>query len=115
MYVTRREIHYYDSMNGGGKKFLEGTKKWLVDEYKDKKNGIYDVSNWVLKDREENIPQQANGVDCGMFTTICADFLSDDLPLNYTQTDMAFFRRKVTSSILRGSLDYPILDNIKPF
>ena len=95
-------------MNGNGKRFLEGAKKWLIDEYKDKKNGIYDVSNWLLVDKEKNIPQQANGVDCGMFTTICADFLSDDLPLKYGQTDMPFFRRRVTASVLNGSLNYPV-------
>ena len=107
VYMTKKEIHYYDSMNGNGMRYMENMKKWLVDEYKDKKNGIYDVSEWSLINCE-NIPQQRNGVDCGMFSTIIADFLSDNLPLNYGQEDMIFFRKKVAASILRGKLDYPI-------
>ena len=108
VFVARKEIHYYDSMNGDGKKFLNGMKKWLVDEFKDKKQGEYDVSNWNTYDRENNIPQQKNGVDCGMFSTICADFLSENLPLDYGQSDMPFFRKRVAASILNGTLNYPI-------
>jgi sentrin-specific protease 1 len=80
-----------------------------VDEARDKK-GIanYDVSDWKLIDREPNVPQQMNGVDCGAFTVMCADFISDNLPLDYEQEDMLFFRRKITADILRGSLRYTI-------
>ena len=38
------------------------------------------------------MPQQCNGVDCGVFTTMCADFISDDLPLNYHQSEMSHYR-----------------------
>ena len=54
------------------------------------------------------MPQQVNGVDCGLFACMCADFLSDDLPLRYSQNDMAFFREKMCADILRGSLAYPV-------
>ena len=108
IYITKREIHYYDSMSGSGMKYLEGMKRWLKDEHFDKKKEELNVENWILKDREKNIPQQRNGVDCGMFSIICADFLSDDLPLTYGQKDMPSFREKVAASILSGQLDYPL-------
>lgn len=110
IYVQIKRIHYYDSMSGSGKRYLEAAKRWIVDEAKDKK-GIndYDVSDWVLVDREPNVPQQMNGVDCGVFTTVCADFVSDNLPLDYEQDHMPFFRRKIAADILRGSLRYNFL------
>ena len=47
--------------------------------------------------------------DCGVFTVMNADFISDDLPLShYSQRHASLFRRKMTAAILRGSLDYPL-------
>ena len=107
IYVQRKEVHYYDSMSGPGKKYIEGVLRWVADEAKDKQ-GIdnYDTSDWQTFDREAHVPQQHNGVDCGVFTSICADFVSDDLDLSYSQTNMLHFREKICMDILRGSLNY---------
>ena len=74
------------------------------------KKGIADYStdDWQTFDREVHVPQQGNGVDCGVFTCICADFTSEDLPLRYSQDDMLFFREKICADILRGNLTYPV-------
>jgi sentrin-specific protease 1 len=107
IYVQQKRIHYYDSMSGSGRRYLEGALRWLVDEALYKKSiRDYDVSDWTLVDREPHVPQQINGFDCGVFTIMCADFLSDTLPLNYSQEDVSFFRRKIAADILRGSLNY---------
>ena len=108
IFMAKKEIHYYDSMSGDGKKYLEGMKKWLIDEYLDKKKGEFNIENWILIDREKHVPQQQNGVDCGMFSIVCADFLSDDLPLDYAQQDMPFFRKKIAAAVINGSLDYEL-------
>ena len=109
VYIQRKEIHYYDSMSGPGKKYIEGVLRWLQDEAKDKKGtDNYDTSDWATFDREPFVPQQQNGVDCGVFTTVCADFVSDDLELMYSQGDMPFFREKICADILRGSLLYAV-------
>lgn len=107
--MTKKEIRYYDSMSGSGRKYLEGMKQWLMDESMDKKKVPLCMQDWVLIDGEKNIPQQKNCVDCGMFSIIGADFLSDDLSLQYGQKDMPFFRNKVAAAIIGGSLSYPIL------
>jgi len=50
---------------------------------------------------------QQNDVDCGMFTIMYADFLSDDLDLRaFGQEDIPTYRRKTIAAILRGYLDY---------
>jgi len=55
-------------------------------------------------------PQQgSNCTECGVFATIIADFLSDDLPLEQIQLkDMPHFRYKIGAAILRGELNYKI-------
>ena len=107
--IEKKSIQFYDSMNGGGRIYLEGIQKWIVDEGKAKKDMIIDPNDWKLLSHQENVPKQKNGYDCGIFSCICADYLSDDLPLQcYSQDDMTMFRRKIGAAILRGSLDYTI-------
>lgn len=106
VYMAKQEIHYYDSMSGGGRRYLESIRRWLEDESRDKKKKEYDTSHWKLIDRENHVPQQQNGVDCGMFSIICADFLSDDLPLDYEQSEMRTNRYRVATAIMKGKLGY---------
>ena len=75
--------------------WLKGALQWLVDEARVKKGFVLDSSEWKLVHRENNLPQQEKGYDCGVFAIMCADFLSDDLPLSYTQKDVPFFRKKM--------------------
>ncbi|RYY81263.1 hypothetical protein EON63_15820 [archaeon] len=56
----------------------------------------------------QSCPQQENGFDCGVFTIMAADFLSDDLPLEYDQNEMEERRYRIAQYILKGSLPYPI-------
>jgi Ulp1 family protease len=94
-------------MNGAGTKYLEAAQRWIVDEAKAKKNMIIDPNEYKLVKKQLSMPQQNNGYDCGVFSTMCADYLSDDLPLNcYSQTEMNMFRVKIGAAILRGSLNY---------
>ena len=62
MYMQKREIHYYDSMSGGGQFYLNGVLKYLEDEHQNKKGTPFDKTGWRLIDREAHVPQQNNGV-----------------------------------------------------
>jgi Ulp1 family protease len=81
--------------------------KWLNDESLDKSDISYETNDWTLI--HDTVPQQKGSVDCGVFLTICADFLSDDLPLIYTQQDMDSFRKKIGTFIIKGTLGYPLI------
>lgn len=108
VFIVKKEVHYYDSMSGSGRKYLLALQQWLKDEAKDKK-GVEDLdtSDWKLLDREPGVPQQSNGYDCGVFSIMCADYLSDDLPIgSYSQSEMPSCRVKIGCSILRGSIPY---------
>ena len=109
--MIAKEIHYYDSMGGYGKKYLNTMLKWIIDEAKEKYNMIIHENEYKLISNHSDNPQQRNGFDCGMFTIICSDFLTDSLPINeksYNQSKMSYFRNKVMIDVLTGSLNYPI-------
>jgi sentrin-specific protease 1 len=112
VYIREREIHHYDSCGGSGiDKYLKHILRWLKDESNEKYANQYVINNkdWKLIDREANVPKQNNGCDCGMFAVLCADFLSDDLPLDdsYHQSEIIGYREKHCAAILRGYLPYP--------
>ena len=110
VYPQLKQIHYFDSMGGNGDFFLKGLRQWVMDEARTKKNQILDPSEWTLINHRHECPQQGNAVDCGVFTIICADFLSDNLPIDessYSQARMPFFRLKIGCDILKGILAYP--------
>ena len=108
VYMDEKRIHYYDSKCGAGMQQLEGLKKWIADEARSKKKMELDMTEWVLISEEAAVPQQTNGVDCGVFTIVCADFISDVLRLSYSQKDMSTFREKIGTDIIRGKLTYDI-------
>ena len=82
--------------------------RWL----KDRAEGYlidhnYDTQAWTLEHMNK-IPQQRNGFDCGMFVINFCDFLSDDLELTFSQSNMEEFRLKTVLRIINGDLGYPL-------
>lgn len=106
IYMQKKEIHYYDSMSGSGTVYLNAAERWIIDEGREKYSMTIDKSEWKKFSQENHVPQQRNGFDCGMFTIMCADYISDDLPLTYSQAEMSEYRLKVGAAILRGGLTY---------
>jgi Ulp1 family protease len=104
--MSKKQICYYDSFHSKGERYLTGLLKYIVDEGKDKHNMTINESEWSFISGDSTTPLQTNGYDCGVFSVMCADFLSDDLPLSYNQSEMNFFREKICADILRGELTY---------
>ena len=75
----------------------------------------FDESEWeTYSNPIELTPQQPNGFDCGVYTTMFADFITDDLPLQFDQKSAVnLFRRKICAAVLRGTIDYPLPVNWK--
>lgn len=101
-----KEIVFYDSMSGSGMRHLRSIMQWLVDEAVDKGKPPINPEEWTLIDHPPNVPQQKNGIDCGVFTCVCSDFLADDLPLSYSQENIPYWRNKIACDILRGNILY---------
>jgi len=106
IYIQRQEVIYYCSMHGNGEKYLVGLKKWLQDTYLQFGVENEDWSLWSFTE-DRSCPRQTDGFNCGVFVCMFCDFLSDNLSLNFTSSDVkVYFRSKLGIDILRGELSY---------
>ena len=61
IFMEEKKIRYFDSMGGSGRAKLKGLLQYLKDEWKAKKGGEMDVSDWELVDCTDDTPRQMNG------------------------------------------------------
>uniref|UniRef100_A0A3Q3L9X9 SUMO specific peptidase 1 n=1 Tax=Mastacembelus armatus TaxID=205130 RepID=A0A3Q3L9X9_9TELE len=101
----KKAIMYFDSMGGNNDEACKILFEYLQQESKDKKGKKLDTSGWTLHSKRRNeIPQQMNGSDCGMFTCKYADYITKDKPITFTQTHMPYFRRRMVWEIVNHKL-----------
>jgi Ulp1 family protease len=120
IFVEKKQIHFFDSSSqtikkkeydlgsnaySRGLRYMKGLLQWVKEEGK-QRGVIVNMSEWTLIDHGKEFPQQQNNFDCGTFAIVCADYLVDNLPLNFSQEDMEFWRHKIAIDILRGKLRY---------
>ncbi|KAG5282545.1 hypothetical protein AALO_G00057210 [Alosa alosa] len=98
-------VLYFDSMGGNDDEACRILLKYLKQESEDKRGRQLDTSDWTLHSRKPNeIPQQMNGSDCGMFTCKYAEYITKDRPITFTQKHMPYFRRRMVWEILNKKL-----------
>ena len=103
--IQLKERLCYNSMSGPGTVYTDKVKEWLVKEMASKISEVLNISEWRVITHEKCVPQQgSNPNECGLFTVMCADFLSDYLRMSYSLKDMDFFRRK--SQQLLGHVNF---------
>ncbi|KAF7837813.1 ubiquitin-like-specific protease ESD4 [Senna tora] len=95
-----KKFQYLDSLRGRDNQVLTVLARYFTDEVKDKNGEEFDVSSWE-KEFVEDLPEQENGYDCGMFMIKYADFYSRGLGLCFNQGHMPYFRRRTAKEILR--------------
>ncbi|MBN3296176.1 SENP1 protease, partial [Amia calva] len=101
----KKSITYFDSMGGSNDEACKILLHYLQQESQDKRGKNLDTSDWVLQSKRRNeIPQQMNGSDCGMFTCKYADYITKDKPITFTQKHMPYFRRRMVWEILNRKL-----------
>ncbi|KAM9785494.1 LOW QUALITY PROTEIN: sentrin-specific protease 1 [Neosynchiropus ocellatus] len=101
----RKAVTYFDSMGGNNDAACQLLFDYLQQESKDKKGQPLDTSGWKLHSKKRNeIPQQMNGSDCGMFTCKYADYITKDRPITFTQKHMPYFRRRMVWEIVHHEL-----------
>jgi hypothetical protein len=83
---------------------LKGFLQYLKDEHVDKKGfKMPDAKKWELKSMDKNdIPQQENVSDCGVFICMFCDYILNGCKLNFKQDDImeGSWRQKMILSIL---------------
>ncbi|KAL5163456.1 Kinesin-like protein KIN-13A [Glycine soja] len=79
-----KKFQYLDSLRGTDAQVMKVLASYIVDEVKDKTGKDIDVSSWK-KEFVEDLPEQQNGYDCGVFMIKYADFYSRNLGLCFNQ------------------------------
>ncbi|XP_023549234.1 ubiquitin-like-specific protease ESD4 [Cucurbita pepo subsp. pepo] len=95
-----KKFQYLDSLKGMDSRVLKTLARYFVDEVKNKSGKDIDVSSWA-QEFVEDLPEQENGFDCGMFMIKYADFYSRGLNLCFKQEHMPYFRRRTAKEILK--------------
>ena len=132
VFMQEKRIQMFDSLGGKGLMYLEAIFKYLQDEHVDKKRSpLPDAEEWKLIPTRPETPRQHNGescgcvssaldvtlvshlkvrrsifptgFDCGVFTCMFADFLSNDCPLIFNQKHITQCRERIALSIMNGS------------
>ncbi|XP_031700865.1 sentrin-specific protease 1 [Anarrhichthys ocellatus] len=101
----KKAVIYFDSMGGNNDEACRMLFNYLQQESKDKKGKELNTVGWTLHSKKRNeIPQQMNGSDCGMFTCKYADYITKDKPITFTQRHMPYFRKRMVWEILNHKL-----------
>jgi sentrin-specific protease 1 len=84
--INNREskLLYLDSLNGVDPMILNALAKYMGDEANEKSGKKIDANSWDME-FVEDLPQQKNGYDCGMFMLKYIDFFSRGLGLCFSQ------------------------------
>lgn len=64
---SQHQFRYYDSLKGRNLSCLRRLREYVIAEAQDKKGMHYDLTDWI-DCFPQDIPEQLNGSDCGVFT-----------------------------------------------
>ena len=98
-----RQIKYLDSMAGHNDDCLRMLLGYLANESKDKRNCPLNLDEWQLV-HPRNLPHQLNCADCGVFALKYAEYASRDAPMDFSQSDMSYFRQEIMVEILQSQI-----------
>jgi len=98
------KIISYDSLGGDHEYVRQTFLYYIRKEHKRLFKKDLPVGKWQLME-DPNPPTQNNGYNCGVFTCVLADFVSLDMPLTYTQTDVDFCQNRLAHTILQHSVN----------
>ncbi|XP_052889266.1 uncharacterized protein LOC128297625 [Anopheles moucheti] len=101
--LRRKTIHYYDSMGSPNNAVLNALEQYLCEESMDKRKTPFDKSG-LTKQNMRDCPRQKNGSDCGVFSCMFAEFLTRDHAITFDQSNMPYFRKKMTVEVMLGKL-----------
>lgn len=98
-----KRFQYFDSLSSrGNAPALQLLRTYMKEEGKKLGSPI----NFESYEMQAAIPspQQNNGSDCGVFTCICANYISKGKQLTYSQKDMKIIRKNMAYEIITKNL-----------
>lgn len=101
--VGAKLIKYMDSMANENEKCVRLVRDYLAHQKAKKNNVALNRDEWkiihVIKES-----QQSNSYDCGVFALKYADFAARRAEVNFTESDMQYFRNRMFFEILNSTL-----------
>ncbi|KAI3375159.1 hypothetical protein L3Q82_021684, partial [Scortum barcoo] len=91
--IVKKKICLYDSQGHALQKVARNILKYLMTEAKEKKQTSFE-NGWVVSFDEE-IPQQTNENDCGVFVLEYSRCLALAKPLQFSQKDIPKIRKRI--------------------
>ncbi|BGP22120.1 sentrin-specific protease 1 [Rhodotorula toruloides] len=98
--IALKRFEYYDSLGNPSAFVYDRLRRWLFEEHKSKKGGKeIDLSEWE-NFWMDDVPQQTNADDCGVFTCMFMESLSRDVDgFDFKQKDMPYIRHRIAIEI----------------
>ena len=109
--VTKRELHYYDSLSTrDSHNHVAVLQQWMHEEVS-ARLGPDVAAEWgVLKWSvvcDEDLPRQRDSGSCGIFVLAAANCFSLGAPLAFTQADIRSLRQRVALALFFDDLSFP--------
>jgi len=102
IFVQLKIIRYYDSLDYNGDDCLQALRSFIRQEAERWECKDFNEQEWELI-HEKAIPQQTNGIDCGIFAIMYAACLTEGLPFLFDQKSIPLLRNKVCATILKDN------------
>jgi sentrin-specific protease 1 len=108
--VVGGALHYYDSMAQDDPadaahvhgEVLTKLLRWVTEftELVGGAAGRIDASSWpIYYYTPEDVPQQNNSNDCGVFATLFSTFVMAGKPFDFSQADIPYWRRRLVLNV----------------
>ncbi|XP_068026772.1 sentrin-specific protease 2-like [Melanerpes formicivorus] len=103
--VRRKTISYYHSLGQRGMKICQALLQYLQEESRSRRGLELASAEWALHSMgAQEIPQQRNQSDCGVFLCKYAESICRDRAITFSQRHMPSFRKKMVWEILHQQL-----------
>ena len=117
IFMNEKRIEYFDSCAKKPKKYRKYTKhlkRYIRYAWRQLNNvELQNADKWEIRcHSREQIPQQDNGYDCGIFTCMYAYYFAYNQELRFTQSNIHDFRSRILLSIIKGvAIDMLVVKN----
>lgn len=100
--IQSKVIKNYDSLLITNDIALKKLVQYIEGESRRRNKAEFECG-WTVEN-VRNIPRQYNGHDCGVFSCMYAEFVTRNQPLQFSQQNMIYFRKKMIREICTGQL-----------
>ena len=104
---VRRRLDYYDPTPITRDSDDNGTAIKNIEGYFNKEHNKLRQTPLVFQIERPACPEQRNTYDCGVFACQIANYLTSDVPLDFTEADMPMFRERLAADILQDLATAP--------